>query len=86
MASDGGPLFPWGSESWHCVACGKRKGGPGASVRDGFAMELAGRLYPVATHVTDNDVLAREVYDFAQAMTDEKRRRDKADRDEGKPG
>jgi hypothetical protein len=58
-------------------------GRPGISVRDGFAMAIVaseerGRLCVQADE-------AREVYDYAQLLTNEKLRRDEADRDEGKP-
>lgn len=60
-------------------------GGPASkmSVRDEFAKALASATdrYPAST-TREQD--AAMVYDFAQLLTDEKLRRDKADRDEGK--
>lgn len=75
MANNGGPMYPIPGVTRH----------DGMSVRDGFAMEIAGRLYATVT-ADDDAALAREIYDFAQLMIVEKLRRDKADRDEGKPG
>ena len=72
MTSDGGSFFRLAEFQ-----------DPGISVRDGFAKEIAGRLYPEVSDLS-NAVIAQDVYDFAQAMTDEKLRRDKADRDERK--
>ena len=84
MANDGGPAYPFtyrreGSDGTYDTY----EGTGSMSVRDAFAKEIAAHLYPTVTN-TDNATLAIEVYTFAQEMTDEKLRRDKADRDEGK--
>ena len=59
------------------------EGEHGPSVRDGFAMAITRGIaeYPDETAIQQD---ATTIYDFAQALTDEKLRRDKADRDEGK--
>lgn len=83
MASDGG----------HANA-GPYDNLPGMSVRDEFAKAIVkSGLWPARR---DNQSAleyastlrrhARQVYDGAQLLTDEKLRRDKADRDEGKAG
>lgn len=79
MASDGGTAYPFVVKDISKVQVTD----PGMSVRDAFAMAVAGELYPTIARMTNAD-LAQEIYIFAQALTDEKLRRDKADRDEGK--
>lgn len=79
MASDGGPAYPFPTHDER-GACGQFAHG-GMSVRDGFAMAIASQEdWPMEG---ESAIL---IYDWAQRLTDEKLRRDKADRDEGTAG
>ncbi len=82
MASDGGPMYPHVTDSNDPDLVVE----PGMSVRDGFAMVIASQEdWNMATK-EDETRSAEHIYDFAQALTDEKLRRDKADHDKGKAG
>lgn len=71
MASDGGPAYP-------------NDAGDGMSVRDAFAKAIATHDDWTQRDLASRSDSARQIYDFAQVLTNEKLRRDKADRDEEK--
>ena len=74
MANDGGAMFPDPAPDGD--------GWSGISVRDRFAMEaLSSDFCRAALTCETLSGTAVRLYDLAQAMTDEKLRRDKADRD-----
>lgn len=86
MASDGGSMYP-GQQGHIPDGTWNQTWDPGMSVRDGFAMAiLSDNGTYLQPHPDTPESVPRDVYDLAQRMTDEKLRRDKADRDEGKPG
>lgn len=90
MANDGGPAYPivlrreLSDGSYEICECTG-----GMSVRDAFALQLAqgnmSHVYGSLDHERTRQ-RTRDIYDFAQMMTDEKLRRDKADFDKGKAG
>lgn len=76
MPSDGGPMYP-GEQGMLPDGTWNQTWDPGMSVRDGFAKAIASA--PPGDYPTDPEA----IYDIAQGLTDEKLKRDQADRDEG---